>query len=269
MIQPESAGLLKITTFGRFRVELRGEPLSEGSGRASKIWELFRYLVTYRDRDIPNDTLIENLWENEWPSDPARALRNLIYRLRKALFAGTNNVDYIVLSGGFYRFNTGSEYWLDAEEFVHLANQAKHLSKDEPLESMRLYQQCLSLYQGEYLPCNMYSDWVLPIRNYYRRLYVETFQNYIGLLEKHDALSVVGAVCEHALQVEPLEESVHIQFIDYLLRCNKPKAAQTHYNYASALFYREMGAKPSAEMADAYRRICLHTKSMRPIPGAQ
>ncbi|NMB12850.1 MAG: diguanylate cyclase, partial [Firmicutes bacterium] len=80
------------------------------------------------------------------------------------------------------------------------------------------------------------------------------------LLKANNDLPGIGAACEHALQVEPLEEAIHLQFIDFLLRTGKAKAAQAQYNYASSLFYREMGVKPSPDMLEAYRRITLQTE---------
>ena len=79
---------LKIATLGRFQVVREGRLLSGECRRASRVWELFKYLVTNRGRDIPSDTLIENLWEEDQPEDPERALRNLVYRLRQILDPG-------------------------------------------------------------------------------------------------------------------------------------------------------------------------------------
>jgi two-component SAPR family response regulator len=252
---------LRITTLGRFRVEWQGRLLSDESRRASKVWELLKYLVTNRGRDIPTDTLIEDLWEDEEPKDPGRALRNTVYRLRQVLGAGSDlESPYVILSRGFYHFNTSSDYWLDTEEFEQLSTQARGLSSIEPSESIKLYRRSLSLYKGEYLPGQVYADWVLPVRNYYRRLFLETFLSYVNLLKANDDLPGIGAACEQALQVEPLEEAIHLQFIDFLLRTGKAKAAQAQYNYASSLFYREMGVKPSPDMIEAYRRITLQTE---------
>ena len=262
MLQSEQQDrTLRITTFGRFRVECQGRILSEEPGRASRPWELFKYLLTSRGRDIPSDTLIENLWEDEGPKDPGRALRNVVYQLRQMLDAGDDpGVPYIVLSRGFYQFNASSQYWLDAGEFEQLKTQAKELSTVEWLESIQLYRRCLSLYKGEYLPSQLYADWVLPVRSYYRRLFLETFLDYVRLLKMNDDLPAVGAACEQALQVEPLEEAIHLQFIDFLLRTGKAKAARAQYNYASSLFYRKMGVKPSSDMAEAYKRINAQTE---------
>lgn len=250
--------MLSIVTLGRFRVALGGMVLSEESTRASRVWELFKYLVTNRSRDIPDDMLIENLWEGTELENPQRALRNLVYRLRQILNPEDDpKCSYITLSRGFYRFNTSTDYWLDTEEFEQLSAQAKNLVGTDPLESAKLYKRCLALYKGEYLPGQMYADWVLPIRNYYRRLFLETFLDYVALLKGRDDLSAIGAICEQALQVEPLEESIHIEFIDFLLQSGKTKEAQAHYACASSRIYREMGVNPSPDMLKAYKRITM------------
>jgi two-component SAPR family response regulator len=259
---------LSITTLGRFRVVLGGRVLSEESTRTSKVWELFRYLVANRDRDIPGDILIENLWEEAELENPRRALRNLVYRLRQVLNSEDDpKHSYITLSRGFYRFNTSADYWLDTEEFEQLSAQARNLSGTGSLESAELYKRCLSLYKGEYLPGQMYADWVQPIRNYYRRLFLETFSDYVAYLREHDDLPGIGTICEQVLQVEPLEESIHIEFIDFLLQTGKTKEAQAHYACASSRIYREMGVNPSPDMLKAYKRITMQAEWLDGLAG--
>ena len=247
--------VLNITTLGRFRVTLGDQVLSEDTSRASRVWQLFKYLVTNRERDIPTDTIIANLWPEGWPKNAERALRNLVYRLRQSLGSIEDPPhNYITLSQGMYKFNTKAQYWLDTEEFEQRFAELKGMTLSQAVGQVKKYQECLNLYQGEYLPEELHADWVVPVWNYYRRIYLETFADYIKILNVLNDLPAIGAACEQALLVEPLEEAVHIQFIDYLLQTGKTNDALAHYSYASSMLYREMGIKPSPEMIMAYRR---------------
>lgn len=249
---------LEIFTLGHFLVR-RGEQLfTEDAGRSRQLWKLFKYLFTYRGRATHPEMLMEALYHEEEPKDPDRTLRNLVYRLRRLLANGLSpGVDpqYIVLSQGLYSFNPSSNYWLDAEEFMLMCCRAGKISQKEPHEAINLYQMALSLYQGDYLPENLYDDWVITMRDYYHRVYLESVDELILLLKKAGRYSEVRDVCEKAFLIEPLQEGLHIHFIKSLIEEGKTSLAKTHYNYASSLLYREAGLKPSAEMRELYRRI--------------
>lgn len=266
---------LEIFTLGRFLVR-RGEQLfTEDAGRSRQVWKLFKYLFTYRSRATHPELLMEALYHDEEPKDPDRALRNLVYRLRRLLASGLSpEVDpqYIVLSQGLYSFNLSSNYWLDAEEFGLLCCKANKKAQKEPHEAINLYQKALSLYQGDYLPENLYDDWVITMRDYYHRIYLESVDELILLLKKAGRHSELRDVCEKAFLIEPLQEGLHIHFIESLLEEGKTGQAKTHYNYASSLLYREAGLKPSAEMRELYRRITSEAGRMpqeriRLLPG--
>ena len=109
-----------------------------------------------------------------------------------------------------YKFNTKAQYWLDTEEFEQRFAELKGMTLSQAVGQVKKYQECLNLYQGEYLPEELHADWVVPVRNYYRRIYLETFADYIKILNVLNDLPAIGAACEQALLVEPLEEAVHI-----------------------------------------------------------
>jgi DNA-binding SARP family transcriptional activator len=266
---------LEIFTLGHFLVR-RGEQLfTEDAGRSRQLWKLFKYLFTYRSRATHPELLMEALYHEEEPKDPDRTLRNLVYRLRRLLASGLSpgaDPQYIVLSQGLYSFNLSSNYWLDAEEFMLLCCKAGKKAQKEPHAAINLYQMALSLYQGDYLPENLYDDWVITMRDYYHRIYLESVDELILLLKKAGRYSELRDVCEKAFLIDPLQEGLHIHFIESLLEEGKTCLAKTHYNYASSLLYREAGLKPSAEMRELYRRITSEAKrdpqeKIRLLPG--
>ena len=163
--------------------------------------------------------MIDMLWEDDQPDDPERALRNLVYRLRHVLDPeGSSPSLHIVLSRGFYQFNTSADYWLDTEEFEQKRVQAKNLSRTDPLASIQLYKGCLSLYKGEYLPGQVYADWILPARNYYRRLFLQTVLDYLALLKTMDDLPAIREVCEdHQTHCGPLPKGVPCQVVSSMM----------------------------------------------------
>ncbi|MGI5883039.1 MAG: BTAD domain-containing putative transcriptional regulator [Dethiobacteria bacterium] len=261
------ANRLEIYTLGRFVVRRGDRVLTEDAGRSYKMWGLFKYLLSYRSKSM--EELMENLYPDEDLIDPNRTLRNLVYRLRRLLAAGSPaeaKYQYIALSQGLYYFNPLSNHWLDSKEFKNLCSEAKGYSRGDPSRAIELFGKALSLYDGYYLPESSYDDWVIPVRNYYHRLYLESVCQQIKLLRDAGRIEESKNICEKALLIEPLDEDLHLCFIDALLDDGRVDLARDHYNYASALLYRETGCKPSETMRLLYKKI---TNNKTPLVEAK
>ncbi len=257
-VQRGKAGEPEIYTLGRFVVRCGDSIVSEDVGRSYHMWELFKYLITYRGKSHLPEAIVEKLWPNNNYDNPKRVLRTLVYRLRKLLaktgFTG-NEHQHIVSSQGGYSWNPSLGYRLDAAEFEALCKEAQSVSQIEPMRAIALYLKAGGLYEGDYLPECSCCDWVMPMRNYYRRLYLESVVELINLLKKAGRYAEIVLVCERAFLIEPYEEDLHLQYLDALLHEDKLKQARTHYEYVTSLLYRELGIKPSTAFRALYRRM--------------
>lgn len=241
---------LKIYTLGHFKV-CRGENnLSETTNRSYRLWELFKYLITNRNRVVLPETVMEQLWPEEDYADPKGALRALVYRIRQILEPKRDSQDnsFILFSHGGYSWNKDQDYWLDAEEFELLIKKARGAVTDSLEESIEYYKKVIDLYKGEYLPECYYSQWVIPVRNFYQNQYLEAVQELVKILGNLGRYEEVIVTCQQALNLHPFEEEIHLAYIDALLEVGKTKQAQVHYQYANQQLYRELGVKPSPAM---------------------
>ncbi|NLC11136.1 MAG: hypothetical protein GX767_02655, partial [Firmicutes bacterium] len=116
---------LEIYTLGRFLVKRDNKVISE-CWRTSKPWLLFKYFLTHRGKNILPESALENLWPQQQYTDPRRAFRSLVFRLRNLLSPNCSSFfdSYISFSHGCYHWNTELDYWFDAEEFEHLCQKA-------------------------------------------------------------------------------------------------------------------------------------------------
>jgi tetratricopeptide (TPR) repeat protein len=146
-------------------------------------------------------------------------------------------------------------FYLDAREFEDLCQRAKGLVREKSEEAITLLQRALPLYKGEYLPETAFSEWVLPQRHYYRRLYLEGVVTLARLLKEARRYEEIINLCEEAIRIEPFEEDLHIPFLEALLARGRKKQALTHYQYITAALYRELGVKPSQSLRHIYRLI--------------
>ncbi len=249
--------VLEIYTLGQFMIKRNKDSLLEAEKTNDKPWILFKYLISNRGRNIHPEVIMENLFPEMDFSDPKHALTNLVYRLRKLLIPEDfkSTIPYINSSQGGYGFNINSKFWLDVEEFENLCQQAYNNIETAPQQAIDIYRNAFNIYKGDYLMELPYDNWVISFRNNYHWLYTESILQQIELLKQFNKNSEIITLCRTAFQIEPLEEKIHLGYLEALLEEGKTAQARAHYEYASTLFYRELEIRPLPAMQDLYKKI--------------
>jgi len=263
IIQDNQIDFFQITTLGRFDVTKNGRSLVATSGSLKKIWELYKFMLTYRERTFTPDSLMDQLWVSEEYNDPRGTLRIQMYRLRKVLGEKDKNDDEktLLFSNGYYKWNEGINLKLDADDFVSEIKKGDSLLKISPDEALTAYETALQLYVGDYLPECVDQHWVFPIRNQYRRLFIGAMSNAIDLLNKKNRYDDVLQLCQKGIQIDTYEELFHLRLMEALLNIGNQRKAIEHYGYISNFYDKEMGIKPSEDMRLLYKRL-LQTKQL-------
>lgn len=234
--------------------------ISDKARRSSKLWELFKYLVTNRGKPVPVENIIDSLWPDHDYCDQNAALHTLNHRMRKLFyeeFESGNEPFNLDVSQGCYRMVFNDKCWIDTDEFASYTRRAVDENSLSPEVAIDIFRKAINLYQGEYLPEYTAKKWVLPAKRHYRNLYL---QNLLGKIKVYMAIGqyeAVSALCEKSFQVEQFMEveSLHIYFMEALLRSGNAQKALCHYDFLTSSLYQEYGTKPSAEMRDLYRRM--------------
>lgn len=252
----ESNNCLFIYTLGQFQV-FKGDRLLSDTSKSCRLWELFKFLITNREKVILPESVLEALWPDQSYVNPKHALRSLIYRLRQLLQDGaaiSGDDCVITFSQGYYKFNArASGYWLDTEVFESLCQIARDCMDSDPEKAIGCLQEALVLYKGEYLPECSYQDWAVQVRYYYHRLFIRAALDLSQLLFNAGRYQDVVHVCEKTFLTEPFEEELHVRYMHALLKLGQHKHARVHYENITAALYRELGIKPSRDMRDIYK----------------
>ena len=248
---------LEIRTFGRFLVRREDLKLSSDYGRSRKIWDLFMYLISHREKMMSPEVIIEDLWPEQDYQNARSSLKNLTHRLRQQLARGSQitSISPIVYAHGCYGWNTEYPYWLDVEVFEKLDLEARNYIVADPLKAAEKYQEMISLYKGEYLSENPYSDWIHPLRYHYHRIYINSITKLLSYLKQQQLYQQMIEVCENAFNIDEYEEGFHLYYMEALLGERETGKARAHYEYISSLFYKSFGAKPSLALYNIYRAI--------------
>ncbi len=263
---------LSISTLGEFDIKSDGQSILRQSSRTYRLNKLFEYFITFRNKKLLPEMIIDNLLSESESDDPKNMLRTQIFRLRRIIKSflpdGADEYEYLMINfiNGYYCLEIGERTEIDVDEFEALIHQGDiEMEHDDPESAARLYQGAIKLYKGLYLSDNAYEVWLVPTRNYYQRLYLKTFQKLIGLLKEKNETETVVALCEEALLVEPYEESIHINLMEAMLQQGQQKNAINHYEYSMKLLMRELDIKPSTMFTEMFNKIQNHVSKDNPV----
>lgn len=256
--------VLSIQTLGAFSVSVGGVPLSDSSARAGLVWKLFKYIITNRAQPVPTDKIIDVLWGDDDTCDnPIKALYSLMYRLRALLNRPfPQKQEFILFQHNCYIWNPQAPYELDAERFEALCKQAGDVSLPAQAR-IDLYRQAFELYRGDYLAESSQEIWALPPVNYYKRLYTQVVHNLSDLCAQTGDWASVVRACEKAIELDPYEETHHAALIHALIQLGQLSQALAHYDYITAMLYKELGVSPSERLQELYQQIRGHSEDVQ------
>lgn len=109
------------------------------------------------------------------------------------------------------------------------------------------------------MPKSGAEEWTLPLRAYYRSIYLECVDKACTLLLNTNRPGEVIRICGQSTSLEPFEERLHELLIRGYLQAENHTQALAHYYQVTNMFYSELGVKVSDSITNLYREI---TKSV-------
>lgn len=236
---------------GNFSLTFGDKKIDETSRRSRNMWTLLEYIITFREKEIQQNELIELLYDDS--ANPASALKTQLCRLRDTLATiFPDGKDLIMSCPGGYRWNTSVSASVDAEVFESLCNEA-FVSKENYRERVNIILKAMDLYKGDYLPTQNGENWVAPITAYYHSLYIKAVYFALDLLYENNEFSEMIAICRRALLIDQYDEFIYAMEIRALSEMGDKKSARELYHRAIDIFYNKLGVNPSEDFLQLYK----------------
>lgn len=253
---------LYINTLGEFDIKANGQSILEQTNRSYKLFKLFEYFLTFRNKKLLPENIIDNLLSESESDDPKNILRTQIFRLRKIikliLPKDMDESKYLTLNflNGYYNLETGENVLIDVDDFEDFIKKGEESEKNNNiLDAIEYYEKAMELYKGVYLSDNAYEVWLMPTRNFYQRLYQKTLSKLLELLKIIGNDEKIILLCEKSLMIEPYDELIHENLMESMINLGQNKAALHHYEYAFKLLEKDLDAKPSEHYVNFFNRI--------------
>ena len=245
---------MEISLFSGMTILWNGTPILEHSARLNKPLELLALLLLRGDKKLTNEQLMDGLWESDEIENPAGALKNAAYSLRKFLQKADKEKRFIITESGRYIWNPEISVTTDVWEFEQEARLA-----DQPgtpaEERIPHARRALKLYTGDLLPSLSMQQWVIQYSSYLRQTYLRTVKNLAATLCERggrEDLEETLDICNRAALLEPLHEELYRYIFNTMRRLDMKQAVLSYYPVISNLFYDELGERLSPELRDIY-----------------
>jgi DNA-binding SARP family transcriptional activator/tetratricopeptide (TPR) repeat protein len=243
---------LQIRLLGRFGVRRDGTEVPPGTFGGRLPRTLVRLLATRRGKFVPRDVLVEALWPERLPADPAANLKILASRARHAL----GDPSLITAGAGGYFFADDSRCQVDAEVFVAWVKAGRqHLVAGRLREALEAFLSAQAEWGGEPLAEDAYAEWA---QDYRRELFVAHVEGLEGgataALAIGDAAGAV-AFAGRAAALEPLREAAHLLLVEALAASGDAAAALSAFEAFRHRLVDELGVDPSSSAQDLHLRV--------------
>ena len=243
---------LRIDVLGRFAVRRNGESvaLSAFGGRLAQ--RLVRILACRRGELVTRDYLIEALWGDVAPADPASNLNVLVNRARRAL---GNQVAIQTASGG-YLFAGSQEVRTDVELFDAAVAAAREAQRQRRwVAALAATREALGLWRGDPLPEDMYDEWARPFRERLELVHQELLEIGAEAAIMTGELGPAADWAAQAVALQPLREAAAIVRIRALAAAGDNAAALKAYDVYRTRLADELGIDPSPAAAQFHQRL--------------
>jgi ATP/maltotriose-dependent transcriptional regulator MalT/DNA-binding SARP family transcriptional activator len=232
-------GRLEIYALGEGRVVRDGHLLSTRDWQAAMSKELFFFILM--NGPLERNAIGLEFWPDASRKKMSDSFHSTLYRLRRAIGQGV-----VVVEDGYYRLGD-LNYWFDVDEYEAAIERARLLPPQD-LQAARLWDQAVSLYQGDLLS-DVDRMWCVPTREKYREMHLEAL---IGLGRCAEARGDYGQAIdayERALVVDELREDVCRDIMQCYVRVGMRSKAVERYERCREVIARELGVDVSPETA--------------------
>jgi DNA-binding SARP family transcriptional activator/predicted ATPase len=241
---------MRINLFGNLRVSVAGRPVT--AVNTNRLQSLIAYLILHGDAPQPRERLAFLLWPASSESQARTNLRQLLHHLKRALPAECNFLETTHVT---VRWRQDGTYAIDVVDFqTAIAEADSARTENDRAREIQSLTAAVQLYEDDLLPA-LYDDWLVPLREEYRKRVSEVLQRLVTLFEEQKEYAAAIPSAERLVALDPLGESHH-QLLIKLHAANQDRSSALRaYHQCMRVLRREMGVEPGPATVALFERI--------------
>lgn len=248
---PHAAGLLavlpaaaraavEIRSLGSFYVLRDGQSVPQTAWQSKKARDLLKLLVARRGRPATRDYVVESLWPGEDPHAVSNRLSVAISTVRSVLDPDKRyDPQHFVVADRETIALARAHVPIDVEAFLTEAEPALRNGDADGLA------YAASLYAGDFLEDDPYSDWAVVLREHARATYIDVLRALAVETERAGDADTAARYLLRLLERDGFDERAHLALVSTLQRAGRHGDARRHYRTYTARM-DEIGIEPSA-----------------------
>lgn len=241
--------VMRMETFGGLAVWLDDQPLVRHGERINKNLELLALLAINGRAPLSNEALAGLLWTGEESHNPAGALKNAAYSLRRLLEQRGAGRELITVEDKQYRLAGDLVLEVDLWRAGQLAEQA--VNQPDPARALEAWQELDGICCGDFLPQLADRPWVAGQASLVRDGWLAAARRAAALLldgpERTGARQAL-AVCAEALLIFPDDMGLQIIRFAAMQRLNMKAAVRSQYPLVAEMLMERQGQAPPARL---------------------
>ena len=254
--------ILNVQLLGDFRLTYGEEPVMDVN--TSRLQSLLAYLLVHRTAPQSRHHLAFLFWPDSTEAQALTNLRNLLYRLRRALPDADR---FLSTDGQTLQWQADGPFTLDVAAFEDALTQAKGAEQSGDATAAHVaLEEAAALYQGDLLP-SCYDDWIMRERERLHHAFSHTLERLILLHEEQRDYRVSIGHAERLLQHDPLHEATYRRLMQLHALVGDRAGALRIYHTCVTVLQRELAVEPSPATREAYERL-LQPEIASPAPPA-
>jgi DNA-binding SARP family transcriptional activator len=237
---------IAIQTLGGFVVVRDGSALSEADWQSRKARELLKILVSRRGRATPRELLMDTLWPDDPPDAVSNRLSVALSTLRSVLDPEKRHATDAFVQASRESIGLGRQTIVDVEMFLREAEEGLALrGQGRSIAATDRLAYAESLYAGEFLDDDPYSEWAVPLREEARAAYIAIMRALAEDAAQRGEYETASRNYRRILVSDGYDESAHLGLSSCLASTGRHGEARRAYRaYVEAM--DRIGVTPSS-----------------------
>lgn len=217
-----------ISLFGQLQISTSSGTLKESDYNSPRISQLLTYLLISNEKAHSSLEIAQALWPDD-STNPAKNMRNLIYRLRQT-FGLISDAELIVSTASGYQFNPKIHIIADYQqfdEFIRLASAASSI-----INRVELLKSSIDLYNGKILSSAEGEHWLIQFATKYHIAYIGAVNELLKQLASLHSYDLLNQYAMRSLTIAPENTKGYYWLIRSLKAQGMDELASNEYRLA-------------------------------------
>jgi ATP/maltotriose-dependent transcriptional regulator MalT/DNA-binding SARP family transcriptional activator len=254
----DGSARVSIACLGGFKVWLAEEPVKDAAWKGKQAKALLKLLLSDPGRKVSREVIMEALWGNSAVDTQRANLASLVYRIRKVLDGPKKDGDggsCVILDGDHLSLDP-SRVVVDVERFLSSLEKAERFkAQNEHGACVEEYERAIDLYRGDFIPEDLYEDWIVAARDRLRLRYFKALLNMARIAESSSDAGRAVAAYSRLFDADECNEEACRWLMSHFHTTGQRGAAVRTYERCQLALQRTLEAEPEAETSRLYRNM--------------